>query len=162
MRGQPQPPQSARREAETQQLSPAASKAAKPCPPSTLAKPSKYLSDVYLDKVWIRSGIRLRLWSRLPCQATYASRDPAQLIVHVSIGGTPVHHLHGEPILVKPSQHLCARRAVHALIGNLGNPSAQLGIEIGETGRFSSQQSVQKITPANFTPDSIFPFVCAR
>ncbi len=93
---------------------------------------------------------------RIPC-------DFAQLIVHVRIVRTAVHHLHGELILVKPPQHFRAGRAMHALVGNLGDPSAQLGIEVGQIAWFSPQQSAQKISPDVFHARlSIFPFVCAR
>ncbi len=126
---------------------------------------------------------RHRISTSLPGNVRIPRHFPL-LVVHIWIGRPAVHWLHGELILIPADQHLLMRGAVNSLVRYLSHPAAQLGIEIGEIGRFTALDQrrsrnadliLDKVTMdlrqwsthrkfrrTYFTPDSTLPLVCAR
>lgn len=70
--------------------------------------------------------------------------------------------LNVEVIHVPQQPDVLMRGARHALVGHGLYPLAELGVEVGQTRRFSALQATQALRRTYFTPDSILPFVLAR
>ena len=91
------------------------------------------------------------------------ARHLALLFIYVRVGRPSVDRLHCKLVCIPPHQHLFVSGPMDTLVSNLRYPAAQLAVQIRETRGLTPLQPTQgSCAGYTLTPDSTFPFVCAR